>query len=814
MREIERRRVRRLALWLGLFSLASASLLAFPASASHDGPILIVDATSPADEDHDGDRHFKTLQAALQGPPTAQAYDTILVEPGRYVGDVEIRVEGLTLRSTGGASQTILAGRVILRARNVRLEGFSIEGSPKEPAVLIAAPAVTLQGNRIYGSAIGVLIEGTSEISLLENQIYNQRQDGLIARDVWNLKLSENEVRGNGGLGLYLERSHDLVLEENAISFNQLGGVWLKGSQRAKLSLNVVRDNFLVGIALESTSDAQAEGNQLISNEVGLLLMDAVNNRIRANEIRQQRVAGLVLKNGAQGNSIEENVISGNQGRGAIGVRLAGSVASNRFLNNRVLENSVGIEISRNDTGGPANNIFEKNVIARSDGEGVRIEAGSGRNRFLANEIHQNLQAGLTSAGEGNIFEQNEIHHNGAAGVALLKSQDERLDGNRIYENGAEGVLLEGVSGALLANNAIEKNVRDGFSIEQGKRLRLFQNSLVSNGGSGLFAREIENFTLASNRLQNNREYGAFLMSGRDLLLEKNEIEANGGGGVRLEGVRAADLSANRVTKNLHYGLSVLNSEGISARRNFWGDEHGPAGAFAGAGNAVLGLPLEELTPWLPAEPAELVLSSVSALVIDSARGPRIQFDASDRLGLILELYRLGRGEPGRSELISQGIVLAARYAERPAGAPPLGLEMGFYSVTVEGIDAGFAELTVFYQEEDQPAGLDPERLKLYVLEDGRWVPLVGQADPKLKRVTGELELRRLDGRLIVLGMPAPQPEAQSSRDPQGGAERSRFPVGSLVVLTPLALLFFYFLYAPRSRFSPIKILSFRGNRP
>ena len=364
-----------------------------------------------------------------------------------------------------------------------------------------------------------------------------------------------------------------------------------------------------------------------------------------------------------------------------------------------------------------------------------------------------------------------------------------------------------------MASNEITKNVREGLLIHAGQRLRLSQNTVTSNGGSGLIAQDITDLSLQSNRIKDNSEYGVHFAGARDLLLKENQIEANGSGGVRLEDVAGADFAANYVTGNLHYGMMVSNSQDISARRNFWGDEHGPAGTFAGAGNAVVGLPLEDVTPWLPADPDELVLSSVSALVIDSPRGPRIEFDASDRLGLILELYQLGRGEPGHTELISQGIVIAARYASRPEGVPPLGMEMMFYALTVEGMDAGTAELTVFYGEEDQPAGLDPENLQLFVLEGGQWKPLPGLADPKLQRVTGEIRVDQLDGRLIGLGMFTQQEQLQSSFFPwtQKGTG-GRWVASSTLLLTPVALLFFYFFYVPRSRFWA-KQGALRGNR-
>jgi parallel beta-helix repeat protein len=730
--------------------LAVIALFPLGGWVSHQGPVS-VDASAPPEEDLDGDRHFRTLQAALMGP--LAPYETISVDPGRYEGDLEITVEGLVLRSTGGAHQTTLAGRLIIRARGVRIEGFSIEGPPTGAAIVVAAEGVTLAGNRILGGDLGVLVERTHEITLEQNKIYNHARDGLVIRDVRALRLINNELRGNGGAGVWIERSQELVIEGNSLAFNRLGGMWLKESDGVQILANTIQDNDLAGIALDKSSESRIEGNELISNQVGILLIEAGANVILANEIGRHHVVGLVIKNHSQGNSIEENTIWGNRGPGAAGVRISGGASNNRLVGNRLLENGIGIVLSANETGGPTNNTFEGNEIARSDRMGVKIEAGAERNRFVANEIYLNLEEGIVSAGAANIYEDNEIYDNGAAGLLLWGSRDARLQGNRVYGNGAEGLRLEESSGTLLMDNELVENVREGLAILKAESLRLVQNTIASNGGSGLEAQGVESLSLMENSIRDNSGHGAYFERARDLVIEGNEIEANGSGGIRLEGVQGADLEANRLNGNLHFGLFVLESERISARRNFWGDREGPAGAFTGSGNAVLGLKLEQVTPWLPAEPDELVLNSVSAMVIDPLRGSYIVFDAAERLGLILELHQPGRGERGHTELVSKVIIIAARYASRPEGTPPLGAELGFYIITVAGIDSGAAELTLLYKEEDQPPGFDPERLKLFILERGEWVPLPGRADPGLRRVTGEILISQLDGRLIALGM-------------------------------------------------------------
>lgn len=750
---------RRLAL-VGLLSLAVipslllASLLARPVHASHGGPVIQVDVSAERSEDTDGDHHFKTLRAAFSsGPAAPEPYDTIIVEPGRYRGPLIVEVKGLTIKSTGGASRTVIDGPVEIRAADVRLEGFAIEGDGVQAGVRITGADAVLIGNRISHAGVGVLIEGTNGVTLRDNAIYNHSKDGLLIRDAWRVEVMENSLRGNKGLGALIEGSREVVLKGNTLAFNGPGGIWLRRAQRAEVVKNTVRDNELIGIVLEGSTEARVRGNQLVSNEAGILLLDSGGNEVVENEVRHQRSVGLVLKNGAGGNTVRGNVVRGSQGRGATGIRLAGNVFDNRFTENRIAENGVGIVLIANGSGSPVGNLFQENEVSSSDGVGVRIEPGARRNRFQGNRIHRNLDAGISAAGEATVYQDNEITDSGTAGIVLSDSHDARLQGNRIQGNGAEGIRLERSSGTLLSGNEISHNVRAGVRITASRNMRLLKNALSDNGGSGLIARETLTLILSDNEVKANRESGIRVAGATGLELSRNELEENGNGGINLEGVRTADLESNRITENLHYGLRVQRSEGISARRNYWGDRSGPSGAFAGAGNAVLGLPLDQVTPWLPAEPEEVLLSSVASLVIDSPSGRRIEFDASDRLGLTLELFHLGRGGSGRSGLISKGIVLAARYASAPQDAPALHKGMSYYALTVEGADAGTARLTLFYDEEDQPPGIDPQRLRIFILEGGRWHPLSGRADSDLRRITGEIDIQRLDGRLIGLGM-------------------------------------------------------------
>ena len=747
---------RRLAVWCGCIPLA---LLAFVIAAgvvgsAESGPTtLVVDAAASASEDTDRDTRFRTIRAALEhGRPAP--YATIKLAPGRYeIGELTLAIEGLTLTSTGSASQTALIGRLVIDAANVRVESLTVEAPDQETAVTIRAQGAALRNVRIAGGHHGIEVASTHGVTVDGTTVYNQGSDGIVLRETWDVRITDSEIRGNGGLGVLMEDARDLALSGNTIAFNGLGGLWARRSERLVLTDNEVRDNTLVGIALQRTSGTDVADNRIASNEAGVLLMDAGENTVRNNRLESQRTVGVVLKNGARSNTIEGNAIRGTQGQGAIGVRLSGNVNSNRIIENAIVESGSGVVFVSNDSGAPSDNLFQGNEIARTDGVGVTLSTGARRNRFVENRIHDNLDAGVRSQGDANVYQSNELAGNGTVGIALNGSRDESLQGNRIHHNGAEGVRLTDATAVYLDDNEVTANGRAGVRVEGGQQLRLLNNTLAANGTDGLVAQDVQTLVLMGNTVRSHPNVGLAITGVRDVEIQGNDVRDNGSGGIQLASVRRADVSANLVTGNFRFGLRVgEKSTGVRAHRNFWGDPSGPAGAFAGRGNAVLGLSMTDVTPWLPAKPDKLAVDSVASLVLESPRGDRIAYDAGERIGLELAFFNLGRD--GRQELLTQGVVLAARYQQPPEETPPLDQELGFYTVNVDGADSGLAELTLYYTEEDQPPGLDPGALRIFTLEDGTWQPLQGAGvDTELKRVTGTIDVSELNGQLIGLGV-------------------------------------------------------------
>lgn len=750
------------------------------ALANHGGPILVVDASAGPNEDSDRDFHFRTIGAALNFEKLTE-YSIIDVKPGTYYGPVVIDTEGVTLRSTKGARPTSIQGNVVIKARNATVKGFTIEAADRERAVEISADGAVLMDSRVSFAEYGVVVNGVQSATLSNNHIYNNKNNGLVIGASWDVVFINNELRSNGGSGAQIEDSGDLEFVDNLITGNRFGGIWLIDSQRTLINDNFVQANDIVGISIQGSSESTIENNRMIANEVGLVLGRARDNRVLKNIIEQGRSAGLVMKNGASGNLIEENLFRGNQGKDAMGIRLAGDVASNRFSRNELKENGAGIVLVDNESGTPANNRFEENDIWLSDTVGILVVIGADHNLFFGNNIYQNLSEGIRSSGTATVFEENNVYDNGTVGLSWQNAKNDRAERNTISQNGAEGVLLLNSDGMLLRDNKVLENIREGVRIVGSDRLRLQENEFSRNGESGLQISNVLKATLIDNIFEDNLGHGLAIENSETFVIGENDFFSNRSGGVSLNRVSDADLAGNHFARNLHHGLFVQNSTEVVADRNYWGDPQGPAGAFAGSGNPAIGLDMDELIPWLPAKPDDLEHHSVSARIIEHPEGIRIEFDATDRLGMIVEIHN-----PERIDLAPMGIITAARFHQRPEDVEALSSEVGFYIVSVDGLTAGTAEITLFWDEEDQPLGFDPQNARIYVYKDEAWEELKGSVNPELMKVSAEIPVSELIGAILGIGSQGfVPPIPERSAEPEQNEDRSDGDLLMMSVINP-----------------------------
>ena len=724
--------------------------LATPAQASHSSPPFYIDDDSPPEEDFDGDYHFHSIRAALEQFPHPQEGDALFIAPGVYEGDLLLQVEGLSLQAIGPAEQTIVVGRIVVAAKRVTLVNLTVDGTGRASGVSILDDKAVLKGSSVFGADVGVSLgEGAPvrDIVLQGNRLYHNGV-GVRGKDLGHTVLRDNMVEANAGSGAVLEGVDHLTLSDNVWVSNGEAGLSLENGRDVHLEREQALHNAGHGMALSDVQRATLDQVTCSENgEAGVQFNDAVDNAISGSRFERNGAAGVKLEGRSQDNAIADSQFRGHSDEAAAGLWLAGQAYDNQVRDNELVENRVGIRFSQVHGEAPAGNQVEGNRIEGSSGEGIRIEASAGDNLFINNQLLGNNAHGAYVAGKNDRWQDNRIQQSGGSAVVLDGARNVVVEANELSDNQEHGIELRtGAQNNVLLSNVVQGNDQSGISLENSPNNRVQDNTIQDNQRHGVAIAASSDLRVSGNRIQRNGALGLWLDSAVDVEVRGNVITENNLGGVGVEQSGAVDVEANAIVANLHVGLRARQSE-VLARRNWWGDALGPAGFFEGRGNAVTGVELDRVLPWLPAEPERVELASVSAALLDSVgSGEVLEFDWSDRAQLTWQLSEVGRD----GERFSLAAVLMSRTREPVlAGAQPLPGALALYGLQVSGFSGGSSQLTVSYSE--LPADVDPKALRLWWWEGDRWVALPGFARPALHQVSGEVETARLKPGWIAL---------------------------------------------------------------
>ena len=236
---IERKRE---AVQRSLFGVWLMLLLVAPiVVADHTSGTIYVDASSPASEDTDGDLHYATLTAALAGAEAEQlANTTIRIAPGIYVVQtMSVRLPGLIFESTAGPEKTVLHGGIELLAKNIVLQGLTIDAQGQPRGVLVAGPRAKLWQSVVWGAQeVGVLIQSGDETEIDSSEIRGNAI-GIAVRSGSGARIARSRITGNVSAGVVVQRPAIAVtLSQNSISLNQGVGISVEGARASVILEN------------------------------------------------------------------------------------------------------------------------------------------------------------------------------------------------------------------------------------------------------------------------------------------------------------------------------------------------------------------------------------------------------------------------------------------------------------------------------------------------------------------------------------------------------------------------------------------------
>jgi parallel beta-helix repeat protein len=187
-----------------------------------------------------------------------------------------------------------------------------------------------------------------SDIAIEDNVFSMTTSEAIVLAEVSQIAIVRNSIWQAQGAAITLRSSQDVTIKNNSIResvltgpgnsaiivFSEIFGGTLPYSQRITIESNVMNDNAMSGCTIRHSDDAVIKNNLIL------------NNHAVINGIGQAYAIDMQLSNNTM---VRGNTITGND----YGIAVYGKAAYNHFLENQILANSSGIEITGD--AGPGN---------------------------------------------------------------------------------------------------------------------------------------------------------------------------------------------------------------------------------------------------------------------------------------------------------------------------------------------------------------------------------------------------------------------------------------------------------------------------
>jgi len=312
----------------------------------------------------------------------------------------------------------------------------------------------------------GVLVEDSCGTSILDNEI----NDGVtgIRLVASSAACSENVVEGNQlqgqTNGIVLEgevQTTGNMLRDNIVSNATEAGIYVGWGTLEQITENTV-SGCLYGVRLGWGGNTVA-GNVLTNNTRGLSLDQGADaNSIRDNLIMDGEVGVLIAP--SQGNMVHNNtIVRMNRSNASVGVYLGvGQVTNASVTNNSISDCSVGVRAATTYSQTITGLSVVGNNISSSDQEGL----------YLLYVSYSQVRNNSISANEG-------------SGGMIYHCRNMEVAGNDIGWNQEYGLRMQGTDDSLLVENVLCCNYLEGIYLDSGSGNVIHGNALVFNKDSG-----------------------------------------------------------------------------------------------------------------------------------------------------------------------------------------------------------------------------------------------------------------------------------------------------------------------------------------
>lgn len=299
---------------------------------------------------------INTIRAAVD---MAEDGDVIRIKSGIYKEHgIEILDKSVKIIGEG---YPVVDAEMQGTAITVKAEGFSIEGikiinigtshTNDFAAILISrSKNFTIKNNRFENIFFGILIEKSSEGTILGNQIKSNSRiqaksgNGIHMWHSNNLRVKNNQIIGVRD-GIYLEFTNNCVIEENLCKENLRYGLHFMFSDHNEYLGNTFENNG-AGVAVMYSKFIEMRRNLFRKNwgsaSYGLLLKEISDSELINNTFEDNTIA-ISADNTNRINYSHNNFLSN-----GYAVRIRGACYNNVFTENNFLANSFDVAYTGN----------------------------------------------------------------------------------------------------------------------------------------------------------------------------------------------------------------------------------------------------------------------------------------------------------------------------------------------------------------------------------------------------------------------------------------------------------------------------------
>lgn len=504
--------------------------------------------------------------------------NTVNVGAGTYNESIRADHDNLTLKGANagvGGDAARSAESIITptwhgffaTSDNVVIDGFEIAGGTSGVRV-DGSDNITIVNNNIhdqyhvagegnsyagYATGDGVFVENASNVKIGDNKIANMNDDGIHIVNTHNTQIIGNVIldNGNGDEAIGLTNvSGTTLVKQNAIKGARRDGIQIHTSAGdITVSQNVIKNSGSNGISIVSTENVLAYKNTVhASGEHGIVATNSNATHIIGNEVIGADANGIVINNAS------DSVIRANEVAltGENGISVLGSDRTTVEKNIVKFTKMSGIHIANSFAAD-----VRKNAVFLAGRDGIRAE-NSGFIDIINNDVAGSRDDGIDVDGSfAADIVNNRVSGSGDDGIDVDRSAFADVKYNSVKYSGDNGIELSNSTGADVVGNTVHRNRGNGIDAQSASYVDINKNNVSASGADGIAVRNSYKADINKNTVSDSRFDGIDVDRSAWVDVIGNSVSSSRDNGIEVSNSYGADIIGNNVSGSRDNGIDV-----------------------------------------------------------------------------------------------------------------------------------------------------------------------------------------------------------------------------------------------------------------